>query len=153
MTTQIPLYRHVGNGRWGQDEPTGQHALVDDEDAALVSTQTWRLHSAGYAHSYVGGRAVLMHRLILGLQHGDKVHTDHVNRDRLDNRRANLRGGTQQQNNRNVGRRPRKHDLPPGVMPSGKRWRAFMGSQHLGVFDTPDAAAEAAATARTERGW
>jgi hypothetical protein len=43
-----------------------------------------------------------MHRLILGTPKGQ---IDHENRDRLDNRRANLRVCTTQQNNRNISMR------------------------------------------------
>lgn len=39
-----------------------------------------------------------MGRLILGLQKGDKRHTDHINHNALDNRRSNLRAITCQQN-------------------------------------------------------
>jgi len=40
---------------------------------------------------YVGCGSILVHRLILGLSNGDKKRADHINRNRLDNRRENLR--------------------------------------------------------------
>lgn len=149
--TQIPLYQRTGNGRWGIDSPTGLFAVVDDADVPLVADRIWRLHSAGYAVSFIGGQTVLMHRLILGLQPGDHVHTDHINRNRLDNRRENLRAGTQAENNRNMG--PRQRDLPPGVNRFRGRYRAFIGPRHLGMFDTVDEAATVSAAARADRGW
>lgn len=151
MTTQIPLHKRIGNSRWGTDTLTGCFALVDDADVPIVAPYTWRQHSAGYAVTTIGGKSVLMHRLLLGLQPGDKVHTDHANRARLDNRRENLRSGTQSENNRNLG--PRNRELPPGVNRFRGRYRAFIGKKHLGMFDTPEQAAEIAAAARAARGW
>lgn len=46
--------------------------------------------SHGYARATIGGRGVLMHRLIAGVGLDDARHVHHVNRDRLDNRRRNL---------------------------------------------------------------
>jgi hypothetical protein len=151
VTTQIPLYRRTGNGRWGDDIPTGLFAVVDDADVPLVEPYTWRLHSAGYAVSNVEGKSLLMHRLILGLQPGQRPHTDHANHDRLDNRRENLRAGTQTENNRNLC--PRARDLPAGVNRFRGRYRAFIGQKHLGMFDTVEEAATVAEAARAERGW
>jgi hypothetical protein len=87
----------------------GVHAwvLVDHEDYEAVAQYSWHLHD-GYARAsiYVGDgkrRNVLMHRMLLGLRRGDKRETDHINRDRLDNRRANLRVVTHKQNSHNQG--------------------------------------------------
>jgi hypothetical protein len=143
VTAQVPLTDRSG--------AVVGHALVDERDLPLVSGATWWLHGEGYAIARIKGRYVLMHRLILGLQPGDGVHTDHENPDRLDNRRENLRAGTQADNNRNLA--PRKRDLPPGVNRFRGRFRAFIGKKYLGMFDTAEAAAETAQTARTERGW
>src|SRR4051794_22128886 len=67
-------------------------ALIDDQDAHLVSPLKWRvLHgrNTSYAISRSAERFVYMHRLILGAKRGEAV--DHRNHDGLDNRRANLR--------------------------------------------------------------
>lgn len=77
------------------------HALIDDADAALVAPLRWGLHNAGYAARKENGRRILMHRLILGLVHGDGFETDHINRDKLDNRRSNLRVCTRAENAQN----------------------------------------------------
>ncbi len=81
------------------------YALVDDEDFELVFKYTWHLSkkvskTSGnvffYARTNIrkdtGGRTTLqMHRLILGLDFGDKRLVDHINYKTLDNRRCNLR--------------------------------------------------------------
>lgn len=78
-------------------------ALIDDEDAALAS-YGWVLNSNGYAwRSIMGGRRhVYLHREVLGLERGDGRQADHINRDRLDNRRSNLRVVTPGQNRQNT---------------------------------------------------
>src|SRR5438477_9778616 len=73
----------------------GEIALVDDEDYDRVSSLKWHLHSEGYAaHSASNHRNVLMHRFILGLTEEDKIwkaDTHHLNGNKLDNRRGNIR--------------------------------------------------------------
>ncbi len=68
----------------------------DLADHDLISRHRWHVNNGGYAYtSSSGGRAdrhhVLLHRMLLGLDRGDKRIGDHVNGDRTDNRRSNLR--------------------------------------------------------------
>ena len=88
----------------------GMCALVDDEDFEELSSFSWYMSSYGYAarRPLKNGKLqmIMMHRQILGLGKEDRqIFTDHVNGNRLDNRRSNLRTCTQAQNNRN---RPRQ---------------------------------------------
>ncbi len=84
------------------------YALVDDEDADLVGGVRWHLYQ-GYARRSLNSgptgkrvvRPLLMHRHILGLVPGDGLTVDHINRNRLDNRRENLRVVTYAQNMQN----------------------------------------------------
>lgn len=72
-------------------------AVVDAEDYERLAVFKWSaLVNRGsltvYAVRHEGGRSILMHRFILGLQGGPEV--DHVDRDGLNNRRGNLRLAT-----------------------------------------------------------
>ncbi len=91
MTKQIPLTQ-------------GQHALVDDEDYAAASAYTWHLSSSGYAvtsfSKHTGKRDIKLHRLIAG-DPPDGFCVDHIDGDRLNNQRANLRWVTAAENARN----------------------------------------------------
>lgn len=149
----IDLYQHVGNSRWGHDVLLAVKTVVDDADVRLLNSYTWRLTSAGYAYARVEGKQVLLHRLLMGLRPGDARQVDHLNHNRLDNQRSNLEVVTQLENIRNVGEYPRKYSSYPGVSASRNRWRAYIGSRHLGVFTSEEEAAKVAKAARIERGW
>lgn len=94
-----------------------------------------------------------LHRELLGLSESDTREVDHINRDRLDNRRCNLRVVTHAQNGQNV---PAQGGTSPhrGVSFCRQtgRWRAHVmidGKQNqLGRFDTEQEAAIAAAAFR-----
>src|SRR5437868_1305500 len=84
----------------------GFMALVDDADAAWLGQWRWRYkqHSPryqGYAvrTTRLAGSprqvTIYMHRVVFG---GDSSEVDHVNRNKLDNRRSNLRAATRAQN-------------------------------------------------------
>lgn len=113
MSKTIPIYRRPGGA--GNDRGILiAHALVDDEDWQRFAAFRWRLAN-GYAVSTAStrnpvgpelNRTYFLHRLILSLGLHDGRYTDHINRDRLDCRRSNLRIVSRPQNNQN--QTPRK---------------------------------------------
>lgn len=68
---------------------SGKFALVDDADFTFLNQWTWRLNKDGYANRRQGTKRVFMHRLLNGTPDG--LFTDHINRNKLDNRKKNLR--------------------------------------------------------------
>lgn len=82
----------------------GKVAIVDDEDYEQVSKHKWYF-TGGYARRDVVRiirSRVYLHLVIakrMGLSGEDDV--DHINGDKLDNRRSNLRDATRTQNNCN----------------------------------------------------
>lgn len=123
--------------------------LVDEGDVALLSPYRWRLHSQGYAYAVRDGQAVMMHRLLLGLGPGDKMVADHINHDRLDNRRSNLRVATYQENARYRSRPGGRTSRYRGVHFYSRygKWTAQVKVngrlKHLGYFATEQEAAMA----------
>lgn len=99
---KIPL-----NGVYG----VGKFALIDDEDSHLAQWK-WRADKYGYAKRsfYENGKKVakLMHHLVLPLQDGLVI--DHINRNRLDNRRSNLRLADRKLNRANSSQKVRSGD-------------------------------------------
>lgn len=72
------------------------YAKVDDEDFDKLSIYHWLIHDGTYACRMIGKRRIYMHREIMNAPRGKVV--DHRNRDGLDNRKENLRLGSQSQN-------------------------------------------------------
>lgn len=123
----------------------GMEALVDDEDVPKILDYNWWVREGGYLigiHRATGER-VRLHRLITGATDGQVV--DHINREPLDNRKANLRCVTQSQNMGNcVVHCDKKTSSFKGVYrhSDGARWFASCANKYLGTFDSEiDAAA------------
>lgn len=81
----------------------GKVAMIDIEDFELVSQNKWHV-SDGYAAraeriDYGKYKVVKMHRIVMNCPQGLEV--DHLNGDKLDNRKSNLRICTHQQNTQN----------------------------------------------------
>lgn len=79
----------------------GKNAIVDATDYDCLNEQNWSMN-AGYAAFRDGNRCVLMHRLLLNFPEGMEI--DHINGNRLDNRRANLRICSHMENLANRGK-------------------------------------------------
>jgi len=123
--------------------PAGDTVLVDAEDLEMLSRWRWSLAGLGYARAYNGGgrlarRFVYMHRLLMLPDPSQEV--DHVNGDKLDNRRANLRLCTRAENQHNRIAQANNTSGFKGVhWCSGKsKWRAVIKkdgqSYYLGRF-------------------
>lgn len=123
----------------------GRTALVSASDYDTLSQYGWYYHLTGYAVRHESGsrRLIFLHRQTLDPPPGYMV--DHINGDRTDNRRENLRLCDPAGNSRN--RRPNAGKTYKGISPSGRRWRARIRCNgknlHLGTFDTPEEAARA----------
>lgn len=97
---EIPVFR----GREDRGGVVIAHALVDESDASTISSYYWTLDPQGYVARRPprpNHRRVLMHQQILGDVLTPGLVTDHINRNPLDNRRANLRAVTRAENNQN----------------------------------------------------
>lgn len=93
-------------------------------------------------------KSYYLHRLIMRPQHGMQV--DHINGDRSDNRRSNLRICTNQQNNLNkTGTKSSTgvRGVYPVVGVPGKPFRASFRNHYLGCFATIHEASAAYQTA------
>ncbi len=119
----------------------GLFAKVDDEDFESLKVFNWCLHSAGYARR-TGN--ILMHRIIMAAPKG--IHIDHINGDKLDNRKVNLRFATRAENSLNKNKYCGEGQYK-GVhlfKRTGK-YTAYIKYNkkklHLGYFDTAEKAA------------
>jgi hypothetical protein len=149
---QVPLYR--------KDRSVRAYALVDAADADRVGQYRWHIGSGGYpAYSLSRSREgknpaeIKLHRFLMGLELGDPMQVDHINRNRLDNRRSNLRLviATQQLQNKSSHRGSTSKYRGVHRVPDG-RWVASIRVggklKHLGLFVREEDAATVAQEAR-----
>lgn len=132
-------------------------AIVDDEDFETVSCYKWFYHHNGYAvrNDYSSGKhkTVHMHRVINNTPDG--FETDHINGDKLDNRRENLRTATRSQNRANMKNATNKTGLPKGIRfrPTFGKYQVRIKQVCLGSFsELSDAIAAYNAAAVAEFG-
>lgn len=83
------------SGRLGK----GKSTKVDDDDYEKYNHLVWHLSDTGYAVRK-SGKTVRLHRLIMDCPEGMVV--DHLNGDKLDNHKSNLRICTQSENAKNM---------------------------------------------------
>ncbi|KWN80831.1 hypothetical protein WM24_23635 [Burkholderia ubonensis] len=131
----------------------GKVALLDAEDLALVMDVTWFCNSGGYmqGRKRVDGqrKTILMHREVMRLMPGDKRVVDHINGNRSDNRKSNLRICTNAENQRNRGKNKNNTSGFKGVTfhKFSRLWKAMIKVDgkdiFLGYYRTPEEAHEA----------
>jgi hypothetical protein len=109
----------------------GRDILIDDEDFELLKQFVWYITPAGYVQTNQ-----LLHRMVMGLkaegQFDQKV--DHIDRNPLNNQKANLRIVTNQQNRWNMkvkkiaksGFTGVREDTRPHAMRSKNKWQAYI---------------------------
>lgn len=125
---------------------TGSEVLADAKDLALLEPYSWCISKTGYAVAHISGKVIKMHHLIMHPESGMVV--DHINRNKLDNRRCNLRICTHAENLRNIGA---KKTSESGMVGIGKtasgRYRVRINPNGkeicIGIYDTVDEAIEA----------
>jgi hypothetical protein len=134
--------------------------LIDPEDVALLQGYSVFLAGKGYAQVRIGPaksrKYVYVHHLVLGGDRPAGMTADHINGNKMDNRRCNLRWatGTTQNVNRRIihaksGHRGICKWAPRGV--DSGRWMATIGKGNQTVyrkyFDTIEEAVAAHAVA------
>lgn len=119
---------------------------VDEETAEWAEGMKWHLHKGYAAVTRGSGKAakrLYLHRMLM--EAGDRKVIDHVNGNKLDNRRENLRVASVSQNGANVGKLSTNKSGLKGVVPHGDRYRAYIHKErktrYLGTFDSADEAA------------
>jgi len=125
-------------------------ALIDLEDYEKCKDIKWHLGKQGYAQN-ITKRIKLQHAVW-----GSKVLLDHINRDRLDCRRVNLRLCTLGENNTNKSKQRNNTSGYIGVSwhKRAKKWMAHVKSNghdyYLGLFIDPIVAAKVRDVEATE---
>lgn len=107
--------------------------ILDSEDYEKIKNYKWCLDK-GYASSHDpenNFKKIRLHRIIMGAKKGEFV--DHINRDRLDNRKENLRFATPQQNATNISISSANKTGIIGVhLEKNGKWRVSIKGIHSG---------------------
>ncbi len=137
----------------------GGFTVIDSDMFEYLNQFRWCLDHEGYPATHLpleGHPKVRMHRLVNGTP--PKVHTDHINGFKIDNRRRNLRSCSYAQNmqNQRIQQRPKSSGFK-GVCfdKRARKWMAYVGSKstrvYLGRFETSESAALAYNKAASQR--
>ncbi len=118
------------------------YTIVDKQDAFRVLSRRWHMSKKGYASSTLNGKAVKLHNFITGIK-----GLDHINRNKLDNRRCNLRAVTHSQNMHNTDLSSKNTSGTRGVCRNKNTglWHAYIkieGKTHQKVCRTKEQAIE-----------
>lgn len=116
--------------------------LVDDDFYETLHKKGWWINSHGYAvrQKRIQGKRknTYLHHLVLPPKQGFDI--DHINRNKLDNRRENLRYATRAENIYNMPEKKNNTSGHKGVSwdKQHKKWRAYIGGsvsrKELGLF-------------------
>lgn len=124
--------------------------LIDLDDVDKVREYKWSMNDNGY----IWNGKIYLHRFIMNPPDGMVI--DHINHDRLDNRKENIRICTIRQNNMNKSFMSNNTSGVIGVNwnKRAKKWKSRInvnGNEiHLGYFDTKEDAIQARINAEIE---
>ena len=95
---------------------------IDKNDYPLIMDYKWYLNNNGYPYTFgkgsvnFGKRGKTLHKFLFRKQYIEKGYViDHINRDKLDNRRNNLRIITQKENSYNRTKNSNSNNTYKGV--------------------------------------
>ena len=142
------------------------YTTISDQDYSLLRRYKWSLSSSGYAVTNISvdgwSKTISLHSILKPfkrLDDGTKLVCDHIDRDRLNNTRSNLRMVTPQMNARNCNLRG---DNKTGFQcvayrPSKNKFEGYFycdkKKYHVGLFDSSEEAAIAVERAKKKAGW
>lgn len=66
-----------------------KYTIIDADDVERVYNHCWRYGDNGYVSTTINGKLIYLHRFITG--YDGKLDIDHINKNKLDNRKENLR--------------------------------------------------------------
>ena len=123
----------------------------DKEDYEWIKKYPWHIKSTGYVetNNFENQGFTTLHRIIMGLDKYDNRKVDHINHNRADNRRCNLRIATDLENGWNIGVRKNNLTGVTGVqIRENGKWRAFMSYKGKSVLNKTFNTFEEAVAAR-----
>lgn len=114
--------------------------IIDMDDVELFKNKKVYLHKTGYASCRFNKQTTFVHRIVMNIVDSN-LTCDHINGDKLDNRKCNLRICTQADNSKNKKIPKNNTSGHKGVCwnKSAKKWIAYIGKNkklyNLGSFE------------------
>lgn len=114
----------------------GHRTSVDEETYNKYNHLSWYLSDTGYVMRKPQGEVLRLHRLVLNAP--EEMVVDHLNGDKLDNRKSNLRICTHKENSMN-----RKNTKGVCYDKSKSKWIARYRNKFFGRYNTEQEASRA----------
>jgi len=132
--------RFILTGQTRSDAIRKEKIMVDDSDFEELNKYNWQLSNFNAVVRHVKGeKQVQLHRMVMKAPLG--IEIDHIDGNRLNNQKSNLRFATSSQNKMNRGPRKDNHSGYKGVSwhKQINKWtsRIQIGNtyKHLGLFE------------------
>lgn len=108
-------------------------AIIDIEDTDKIKEFSWCLDDYGYAHS--SNPTKRLHQLLINYDTNINI-VDHIDKNKLNNRKSNLRICTKLENNRNIGIQKNNNSGFTGVIYDDKRglWVSSITVNYKNVY-------------------
>lgn len=105
-----------------------EYGMCDLEEWERFKNYKWHLSIRGYLDAHIKGKTAFMHKILLPTKEGYVV--DHINRNKLDNRKCNLRYATKKVNaiNRSISSRNTSGRVGVSIKKNGR----FLAHIHCG---------------------
>ena len=152
--------RHDLNRVFDYDELTGIVTYKQDSLSGLKGDKAGYSHAEGYLSLTIGRKEYLLHRIIWFMKTDTwPTQVDHENHNRADNRWANLRDISSQENQKNMGVGRKNNStgvIGVRILPSGKFNAYIMVNRKqigLGSYDTLEEAKAARKNAEARYGF
>ena len=124
------------------EEKEGQ-GIIDLDDFEKVKQHKWYIDKNGYIRTKTKV-IIALHHFIMGCIPEEGFYTDHINMNKSDNRKQNLRLCTKGENAVNSKLRADNKTGAKGIFEyTPGKWKARVGGEHIGCFLSPEEAARA----------
>lgn len=109
---------------------------IDFEDFDKIKSHSWYKNKKGYIISRIDNKLIRIHRHILEIKDKSLI-VDHIDRNKLNNKKNNLRVCTNQQNARNKENPKNNKSGLRGVFwnKEKRKWQTKIGDKFLGYYD------------------
>jgi hypothetical protein len=131
--------KYITTANYRSDGKLKLKVLVDDNDFELISKYHWHASKDKSVKATINGKKILLHRFLMDCPR--HLEVDHIDGNRLNNMRSNLRLATSSQNKMNRGARKDCKSGYKGVSfhkPLNKWTARIMINdkyKHLGVYE------------------